>query len=209
MKGQVNLLRRVFLRASLACCALPLAGCSGDGPRFHNIDISGASYGRDFELLDPDGNTRRLADFRGKAVMLFFGFIYCPDVCPTALLRAAAVRRLLGTDGERLQIIFVTLDPERDLPEILREYSAVFEADVLGLYATPEKIRETADAFRIYFRKVPTGGGYTIDHTATSYVYDPEGRLRLAVPHKSTAESIASDVALLLRPSSTTNKEAR
>jgi len=209
MKGQVNSSRRTFLRASLACCALPLAGCSGDGPSFNNIDISGASYGRDFELLDPDGNTRRLADFRGKVVMLFFGFIQCPDVCPTALLRAAAVRRLLEADGERLQIIFVTLDPERDRPEILREYSAVFEAGVIGLYSTPEKIRETADAFRIYFRKVPTGGGYTIDHTATSYIYDTEGRLRLAVPHQSTAKSIADDVALLLHPSSTTNKETR
>jgi protein SCO1/2 len=212
MKGRetVNPWRRTFLRASLGCCALPLIGCnSDDGPRFHNIDISGANYGRDFALLDPDGNTRRLADFRGKVVILFFGFIQCPDVCPTALLRAAAVRRLLEADGERFQIIFVTLDPERDLPEILREYSAVFEADVIGLYSTPEKVREMADAFRIYFRKVPTGGGYTIDHTATSYIYDPEGRLRLAVPHQSTAESIADDVALLLHPSSITNKETR
>jgi protein SCO1/2 len=150
---------------------------------------------------------RRLSDFRGKALMLFFGFIQCPDVCPTTLLRAGQVRRLLGADGERLQIIFITLDPERDTPEILREYTAAFDAEVLGLYGTPEQTRETADAFRIYFRKVPTGGGYTLDHSATSYIYDPEGRLRLAVSHQSTAESIAADLTILLHAS--TNKEER
>jgi protein SCO1/2 len=141
--------------------------------------------------------------------MVFFGFIYCPDVCPTALQRAAQVRRLLGADGERLQIIFITVDPERDLPHILREYSAAFDADVLGLYGTPKKTQETADAFRIYSRKVPVGAGYTIDHSAISYIYDPEGRLRLLVSHKSSAQSIADDIELLLHPSSTTNKETR
>ena len=200
--------RRRILGALLAAGALSLtAGCGNDGPRFRNVDISGADYGRDFALLDPDGNTRRLADFRGKAVMVFFGFIQCPDVCPTTLFRASEVRRLLGGDGERLQIVFITLDPERDSPEILREYAAAFGADVLGLYATPGKTRETADAFRIYYRKVSTGSGYTIDHSATSYLYDPEGRLRLAVSHKSAAETIASDVRLLLHPSSPTNQE--
>jgi protein SCO1/2 len=201
--------RRALLRAGLACCALPLIGCGSDGPRFHNTDVSGADYGRDFELLDPDGNARRLADFRGKAVLVFFGFILCPDVCPTALQRAAAVHRLLGADAERFQIIFITVDPERDTPSILREYTALFDANVLGLYDTPEKTQKTADAFRVYFRQVPTGSSYTIDHTATSFIYDPEGRLRLAVTHQSTAESIAADVMLLLHPSPTSNKETR
>ncbi|MDR2015532.1 MAG: SCO family protein [Azoarcus sp.] len=205
----MNPRRRALLHAGLACCALPLLGCGGDGPRFHNTDISGVSYARDFTLLDPDGNTRRLADFRGKVVMVFFGFILCPDVCPTALQRAAAVRRLLGADAERFQILFITLDPERDTPSILREYTAAFGANVLGLYGTPEKTRETADAFRVHFRKVPTSGSYTIDHTATSFIYDTEGRLRLAVTHQSTAESIAADVALLLQSSPTNNKETR
>jgi protein SCO1/2 len=187
-----------------------MAGCGGgDGPRFHNVDISGAGYGRDFELLDPDGNTRRLADFRGKVVLVFFGFIQCPDVCPTALQRAAAVRRLLGADGERFQIIFITLDPERDTPKILREYTALFAADVLGLYGAPEKTDETAKAFRIHSRKVPVGGGYTIDHSATSYIYDPEGHLRLAVTYQSPARSIAADIELLLHPSSANDKETR
>jgi len=201
--------KRAFLYAYLACCVLLVIGCGDDGPRFHNIDISGADYGHDFALLDPDGNTRRLSDFRGKVVLLFFGFVQCPDVCPTALQRAAAVRRLLGADSERFQIIFITLDPERDHPGVLREYTAAFDADVLGLYDKQEKVQEAADAFRIYSRKVPTGDGYTIDHTATSYIYDPEGRLRLAVTYQSTAEFIAADVALLLNPLSTTDKETR
>ncbi|MCL1860522.1 MAG: SCO family protein [Proteobacteria bacterium] len=203
----MNPWRRALLRVCLVGCVLPMIGCGGDKPHFHNTDITGANYGRDFALLDPDGKIRRLADFRGKAVMVLFGFIQCPDVCPTALQRAAAVRRLLGADGERLQIIFITVDPERDSPEILREYSAAFDTDVLGLYGTPEKVRETADAFRVYFRKVPTGGSYTVDHSATSYIFDPEGRLRLAVAYQSTAKSIADDVALLLHPSSISNKE--
>lgn len=208
-KERIHPGRRGLLRALLAVGALSLVvGCGNDGPRFRNVDIGGADYGRDFALLDPDGNTRRLADFRGKVVMLFFGFIQCPDVCPTTLLRASEVRRLLGDDGERLQIVFITLDPERDSPEILREYAAAFGADILGLHAEPGKTRETADAFRIYYRKVPTGSGYTIDHSAISYLYDPEGRLRLAVSHQSPAEAIASDVSLLLHPSPT-NQETR
>ncbi|MDR1463190.1 MAG: SCO family protein [Azoarcus sp.] len=205
----MNLGKRALLRALLVLGSLSLAVACSDGSRFHSTDIGGASYGRDFELLDPDGKTRRLADFRGKAVMVFFGFIQCPDVCPTTLGRAAEMRRLLGADGERLQIIFITLDPERDSPEILRAYTAAFDADILGLYSTPEKTAETAKDFRIYYRKVPTGSSYTIDHSAISYLYDPEGRLRLAVSHKSPAEAVAADVAALLRPPSTTDKESQ
>ena len=207
--------KRTFLHGLFVLGALVATGCdrgkgesdSNAAPRFQNVDISGARYGRDFALSDPDGKTRSLADFRGKVVMLFFGFIQCPDVCPTALVRARDVRRLLGADGERFQIIFVTLDPERDLPEILREYAAAFDADVLALYTTPEKMREVADAFRIYYRKVATGGGYTLDHTATSYIYDPEGRLRLAVAHQTPSNAVAADVAALLHASPLPHKE--
>ncbi|MDR1064146.1 MAG: SCO family protein [Azoarcus sp.] len=206
----MNAGKRALLRVLLVLGSLSFAGgCGGDGPRFHSVDISGANYGRDFELLDPDGKVRRLADFRGKAVMVFFGFIQCPDVCPTTLGRAAEMRRLLGVDGERLQIIFITLDPGRDSPEILRAYTAAFDADILGLYTTPEKTLETARAFRIYYRKVPTGSSYTIDHSAISYLYDPKGRLRLAVSHQSPSAAVAADVAALLQPSSTTDKETR
>ncbi|MCL2022300.1 MAG: SCO family protein [Betaproteobacteria bacterium] len=199
----MNFWRSRILRACLACFVLLASNVGRAEPSFQNIDISGAEYGRDFALLDSDGKTRRLADFRGKAVMIFFGFIQCPEMCPTALQRAAAVRRLLGADGERLQIIFVTLDPERDSPQILREYAAAFEADVLGLYESLEKTNETAKAFRVRFRKTPLNGSYTIDHTVTSYIYDPQGRLRLSVPYHSSAESIAADVALLLNASPT------
>ncbi|MDR0565244.1 MAG: SCO family protein [Azoarcus sp.] len=198
--------KNLLLRTLLICCVLPLASCGNDNPHFSNTDISGADYAKDFALRDPDGNTRRLADFQGKAVILFFGFIQCPDVCPTALVRAADVQRLLGEDASKFQIIFVTLDPERDTPEILREYTAAFGADVLGLLGTPEQTKETADAFRIFYRKVPTRSGYTIDHTATSYIYDPQGRIRLAVAHQTPAEPIAADVSMLLHPSSTSNK---
>jgi protein SCO1/2 len=193
--------RRALLRGLLALGAATFAGCDS-GPNFHNTDVSGASYGKEFTLFDPDGKERRLSDFRGKAVLLFFGFLNCPDVCPTTMTRAAEVRRLLDADGERLQIIFVTVDPERDTPDILREYADAFDADVLALYTTPEKTRQVADAFRIFYRKVPTEGGYTVDHSAISYIYDPAGRLRLAVRHEASAESIAEDVALLLKPNS-------
>ncbi|MDR2092423.1 MAG: SCO family protein [Azoarcus sp.] len=200
-------LRALSVLGPLLLALFLLGGCDGGGSRFHGTDISGANYGRDFALLDPDGKTRQLADFRGKVVMLFFGFIQCPDVCPTTLGRAAETRRLLGADGERLQIIFVTLDPTRDSPEILRAYTAAFDADILGLHTTPEKTAETAKAFRIYYRKVPTGSSYTIDHSAISYLYDPEGRLRLAVGHQTPPEAVAADVAALLRASSTTDEE--
>ncbi|MDR0702812.1 MAG: SCO family protein [Azoarcus sp.] len=201
--------RALSVLGALFLALFLVSGCDGDGSRFHGVDISGADYGRDFALLDPDGKTWRLADFRGKAIMLFFGFIQCPDVCPTTLGRAAETRRLLGADGGRLQIIFITLDPARDSPEILRAYTAAFDADILGLYATPEKTADTAKAFRIYHRKVPTGSSYTIDHSAISYLYDPEGRLRLAIGHQTPPEAVAADVAALLRSTPATDKETR
>ncbi len=178
---------------------LSLAGCDSGSPGFRNTDVTGASYGRDFRLLDPDGNTRTLADFRGKVVMMFFGFTQCPDICPTALSRAAEVRRLLGEQAAHLQVIFVTVDPERDLPEVLGSYTAAFDPAFLGLYTTVEDTRTLADHFRVFYRKVPTGNSYTMDHTATSYVFDPQGRLRLAVSYQSTAESIAADMLALLQ----------
>jgi protein SCO1/2 len=186
--------------ALIAFTAVCVTACGDKGPHFNNVEITGADYGRDFALTDPDGNTRRLADFRGKVVMVFFGFIQCPEICPTTLLRAAEVKRLLGSDGERLQVIFITLDPERDLPPVIREYTAAFAPDFLGLYASLEKTQETAAAFRVYYRKVATGSSYTIDHSAISYVYDPEGRLRLAVKHEVAAEALAADIRTLLHP---------
>lgn len=178
--------------------AVFISGCAESGPSFQNTDITGAPFGRDFELLDPDGHTRTLADFHGRAVLVFFGFIHCPDVCPTALARAAEVRHLLGEDAGKLQVVFVSLDPERDSPALLKEYTAAFDADFLGLYSSLEGTKKVADEFRVFYRKVPTGGSYSLDHTATSYVFDPQGRLRLAVAHQSSAASIAADLRQLL-----------
>ncbi|GAB4123846.1 MAG: SCO family protein [Rubrivivax sp.] len=194
--------RRAALgRAAAGLAALLLAACDrpdGAAP-FQSIDVSGADWGRDFSLLDADGRTVRLADFKGRCVMLFFGFTQCPDVCPTALARAADVMQRLGPQAARLQVIFVTVDPERDSPAVLREYPRAFHPSFIGLHADLATTEATAKAFKVFYRKVPTGSSYTMDHTATSYVFDPAGRLRLAVRHEQDAASVAADITRLLK----------
>lgn len=197
------LVARAMLLASLMATALSLAGC--DRPvtapaRYNGIDITGAEYGKDFRLKDASGRERTLADFKGKAVMLFFGFTQCPDVCPTALARAAEVKRLLGADGDRLQVIFVTLDPERDTPAVLGEYTRAFDPSFIGLWTDAQHTAETAKAFKVYYKKVPTGSSYTMDHSAFSYVFDPAGRLRLVLRHDQTAQDYAADLRQILHP---------
>lgn len=167
-------------------------------PKFRGLDLTGAPYGRDFRLTDPQGRERTLADFRGQAVLMYFGFTQCPDVCPTALIRAAEVKKLLGADGGKLQVIFITIDPERDLPEVIQAYTAAFDPSFIGLYGNAKRTRETADEFKAYYRAVPTGGSYTMDHSALSYAFDPQGRLRLALRHEQTADDYAHDLRLLL-----------
>jgi protein SCO1 len=178
-----------------------LAGCDGWGGSraFSAMDITGASYGQSFSLLAPDGRRVSLADLRGKVVLLFFGFIQCPDICPTALSRAADVMKQLGPLSGRMQVIFVTVDPERDTPEVLREYTRAFHPSFLGLHASLAETEATARDFRIFYRKVPTGSSYTMDHTAISYVFDPAGRLRLAVRHEQDATTLASDIRRLMK----------
>lgn len=167
--------------------------------RFHGLDLTGASYGRDFRLLDAQGREHSLADFRGKVVLLYFGFTQCPDVCPTALSRAAEVKTLLGAEGERLQVIFVTIDPERDTPQVIQPYVAAFDPSFLGLYGDAQRTRETAAEFKVFYQKVPTGGSYTMDHSTLSYVFDPQGRLRLALRHEQNAQDYAQDLQRLLQ----------
>lgn len=198
-------MNEAIARRTLLCAtvlgALTLAGCERTLPVTYNgIDITGADYARDFRLTDPEGTERTLADFKGKAVMVFFGFTQCPDVCPTALVRAAEVKRLLGNDGGRFQTLFVTVDPERDTPEVLKAYTGAFDPSFIGLHADPQRTAETAKNFKVYYRKVPTGASYTMDHSTLSYVYDPQGGLRLALRHEQSAEECADDLRKLLNP---------
>jgi protein SCO1 len=192
--------RRPLLAALAAAPSAAAFGLLGCAPRsaFHSVDITGADWGRDFRLRDPSGQERTLADFRGRAVLLFFGFTQCPDVCPTALTRAAEVLRLLGDEGGRVQVIFVTVDPERDTPELLRAYTHAFHPSFLGLWGTLEQTAAAAQEFKVIYQKVPTGSSYTMDHTAISYAFDPGGRLRLAVRHAETAPEVAQDLERLL-----------
>jgi protein SCO1/2 len=189
--------RRGFCLAAAA--ALAAAACSRPQPTsFASIDLTGADYGRDFRLQDPQGRTRTLADFRGKAVMLFFGFTQCPDACPTALTRAAEIRRLLGPQGERLQVIFVTLDPERDTAEVMQQYTQAFDPGFLGLRTDLPGTAAVAGEFRVPYAKVKTGSTYTLDHSTLTYVMDPQGRLRLAMRHNLSAQDAARDIRRLL-----------
>ena len=192
--------RRHAIRCGVLACLLTVAGCRKPSAAFHGIDVTGADYGTDFRLNDPEGRERTLAEFKGQAVMMFFGFTQCPDVCPTALVRAAEVKRLLGADGERLQVLFVTLDPERDTPEVLKAYTAAFDPSFIGLYADARRTAEAAQHFKVHFQKVPTGSSYTLDHSALSYVYDPTGRLRLVLRHDQSAQDCADDLRQILHP---------
>jgi protein SCO1/2 len=167
-------------------------------PSFKGIDITGADYARGFSLTDFNGQTRTLADFQGRVVMLYFGFVQCPDVCPTALSRAAAVMERLGPRAGDLQVVFVTVDPERDTPELLREYMAAFHPSFLALTGNAEQIAQTAKDFRAFYKKVPTGSSYTMDHTALSYLFDRQGRIRVALRHEQTADDYTADVLALL-----------
>ena len=193
--------RRTFLVASAALCAASvLAGCGKSKPQFKAIDLTGADYARDLQLPDADGRERSLKDFRGKVVVLFFGYTQCPDVCPTTLSEIAQARQLLGADGSRLQGVFVTLDPERDTPQVLKAYLANFDPTFVALRGTLQQTAAVAKDFKIFYQKVPgkTPGSYTLDHSAAAYVYDPEGRLRLYTRYGSGPQALASDVKLLL-----------
>jgi protein SCO1/2 len=194
-----TLSRRHLILAGSGLAALSLAGCDKVlPPSFNGVDITGANYAQDFRLTDPDGHERTLADFKGKAVMLFFGFTQCPDVCPTALVRAAEIRKMLGADGERLQVIFVTVDPERDSPVVLKAYTQAFDPSFIGLYGDLQKTGETAKAFKVFYKKVPTGSSYTMDHSAFSYVFDPQGKIRLVLRHEQGAQECADDLRKIL-----------
>lgn len=178
-----------------------LAGCSREGKvSFQGVDVTGAEYARGFALPDALGQQRSLKDFAGKVVVVFFGFTQCPDVCPTSLQELAEVKQLLGADGDRLQGIFVTLDPERDTPEVLKAYMENFDPSFVALRGTPEQTAAIAKDFKVFYKKVegPTAQSYTLDHSAGSYVYDPTGRLRIYERYGSGAQLLSADVRTLL-----------
>ena len=182
---------------SIIICSLA-AGCDSR-PQFRSTDITGAPYGQQLELVDHTGKPRRLEDWRGKAVVLFFGFTRCPDVCPTTLADIAQAVRSLGSDAERVQVLMVSVDPERDTPESLAKYVTAFDERFLGLRGDLEATKKVAAEFKIYFEKRKQGESYTVDHSAQSYVIDPQGRLRLLVRHDRIAEDLAHDLRVLLQ----------
>ena len=190
----------IFSRSSLALLlAALLAACQPAGPKFKSTDLTGADYGRSFALTDHAGKPRTLADFRGKLVVLSFGFTHCPDICPTILADLAGAMQSLGAEAARVQVLFVTVDPERDTPELLATYVAAFDPRFVGLSGDLEAIRQTAKEFKIFFEKQPTGSSYTVNHSAQSYVIDAQGRLRLFVRHDRIAADLAEDLRTLLR----------
>lgn len=168
--------------------------------QFKNTDVTGLQYAQDFALTDHNGKPRTLADFKGKAVLIFFGYTQCPDVCPTTMAEMAAVMKELGPQADKVQVLFVTLDPERDTQELLSKYVPAFDARFLGLYGDKAATDKVAKDFKVFYQKVPgkTEGSYTIDHTAGSYVFDTQGRVRLFVKHGQGAAPIAHDLKLLL-----------
>jgi protein SCO1/2 len=196
--------RRVWTRAALALglagAVWGLSGCGEDKPSFRAVDITGADYAQGWELSDQDGQVRTLKDFAGKAVVVFFGFTQCPDVCPTALQEMAQAKQLLGADGAKLQGVFITVDPERDTPELLKAYMANFGSDFVALRPTFEQLPKVTKDFKIYYKKVEgkTPTSYTMDHSAGSFTFDPQGRIRLYNRHASGAEALAADVKILL-----------
>ena len=180
-----------------------LMGCSPDKPQFKSIDLTGADYAQGFSLTDHNGQLRTLKDFAGKIVVVFFGFTQCPDVCPTSMAELAQVKQQLGADGDKLQAIFITVDPERDTADMLKAYMGNFDPTFLALRPTLEQLPQVAKDFKIYYKKVDgkTPGSYTMDHSAGSYVFDEKGRIRLYNRYGSGADGLASDIRLLIKSS--------
>ena len=191
----------IFRSSAAALCLALLAACEPAAPKFRGTDITGVDYGRSLELTDHHGKPRRLEDWRGKAVVVFFGFTHCPDVCPTTLADMAIAMKQLGPEADRVQVLMVTVDPERDTREALAKYVPAFDPRFLGLYGDLEATRRAAKEFKVYFEKRPgkTPGEYSIDHSAQSYVFDPQGRLRLFERHERITEDLAPDLRALLQ----------
>jgi len=196
-----QLLKTLAWTGVAAVAGVQLAACSEAKPSFHAVDITGADYARDFSLTDADGKTRTLADFKGKAVVLFFGYAQCPDVCPTTMSEMAQVKQQLGANGDKLQVLFVTVDPARDTPEVMKAYMGAFDPSFVALIPTPEQLAALAKDFKVYFKKVDgkTPTSYSMDHSAASFVYDPQGRLRLYARYGAGVAPMVADLQALLK----------
>ena len=197
-------MKRSVAIVAAALLALVVGACDPEKPRFEASDVTGAAFGHDFRLTDHNGKPRTLADFRGKVVVMFFGYTQCPDVCPTTLSDLAATLQKLGPDATRVQVLFVTIDPERDTPELLSQYVPAFNPTFLGLYGDAAATAATAREFKVLYQKQPgsTPGSYSMDHSAGTFIFDPQGRLRLYVTHGQGPELYAHDIHELLRASS-------
>ena len=178
-----------------------LVACSAEKPQFKSIDLSGADYAKGFALTDQNGKPRTLQEFTGKVVVVFFGFTQCPDVCPTFMAELAEVKKLLGLDADKLQAIFITVDPERDTPEVLKAYMGNFDPTFIALRPTLAELPDFAKSYKVFYKKVEgrTATSYSMDHSAGSYVYDAKGQIRLYNRYGSGAEALASDIKLLMK----------
>jgi len=193
-------LRTILRLSGPLFCTAALIGCSPDKPAFKATDVSGATYARELALTDHTGKRRTLADFRGQVAAVFFGFTRCPDVCPTTLVQMKSVVQDLGPEAKRVQVLFVTVDPERDTPEVLAQYVTAFDPTFIGLTGSVDDIKRVAREFKVFFQKSPgtSVDNYNVDHTAAYYVFDPQGRLRLFMRHNAQPADIVSDIKLLL-----------
>lgn len=199
-----NAIKKIAAYALIPGAAALLSACSQDErPQFKSIDLTGADYAKDFSLNDQYGKTRSIHDFAGKVAVVFFGFTQCPDVCPATMTELAQIKKALGSDGSKLQGVFITVDPERDTPELLKAYMANFDPSFLALRPSMEQLPQVAKDFKIYYKKVAgkTPGSYTMEHSAGDYVYDPKGNIRLYSRYGTGPEGLTSDIRMLLKNS--------
>lgn len=202
MNQKRNTLKLLAGGAFAATTACLLAACSPEEKlQFKSIDLTGADYAKDFSLPDQHGQVRTIKDFAGKVVVVFFGFTQCPDVCPTSMVELAQIKKTLGADGDRLQAVFISVDPERDTPEVLKAYMGNFDPSFLALRPTMEQLPQVTKDFKIYYKKVDgkTPGSYSMDHTAGSYVFDTKGNLRLYSRYGNDVAGFTSDIRQLLK----------
>ena len=194
-------IKLVAAYALFSGATVTLVACFAEKPQFKSIDLTGADYAKGFALSDQNGKPRTLQDFTGKVVVVFFGFTQCPDVCPTSMAELAEVKKLLGPDGDKLQAVFITIDPERDTPDVLKAYMGNFDPTFIALRPTLAELPDFAKSYKVFYKKVEgrTATSYSMDHSAGSYVFDAKGQIRLYNRYGSGAEALASDIKLLMK----------